>query len=312
MQVLYTHHLNPIAEADVQPVELSASVPNAKAIKQGIKTLREEIDQSEGLFYTLLLYLVEIGFYVLTDAKERANKYLATKEDKNVNTKLADNSFLKSLVKKPGFQKTLSKQGLESQINKDWVKQLFKELSQTEAYQTYLQEEEPSPESDAKIIQYLWEEVMVNQEDFLNDLSNEWSNWTDDMELNGQLMENLFNNPKTFRFGHFISKEKWDYAQGLFTTVLEKNRYLMELILPKLQNWEADRVATVDMILLKMALSEILYFPTIPVKVSMNEYIELAKEYSTDQSSQFINGTIDNLYKELLQENKIRKIDHRQ
>jgi N utilization substance protein B len=83
----------------------------------------------------------------------------------------------------------------------------------------------------------------------------------------------------------------------------------MELIKPKLKNWDAERVAIIDLILLKMGVAELLYFPTIPTKVTINEYIEIAKNYSTPQSGQFVNGVLDNLLKELVSANKIRKIE---
>ena len=90
-------------------------------------------------------------------------------------------------------------------------------------------------------------------------------------------------------------------------TTLEKEPYTSELIQPKLINWDAERVALIDMLLLKMGVSELLYFPTIPTKVTINEYIEIAKLYSTPQSGQFVNGVLDNVLKDLTKENKIHK-----
>jgi transcription antitermination protein NusB len=99
------------------------------------------------------------------------------------------------------------------------------------------------------------------------------------------------------------------YAHQLLEVVQSKGDYLLELIKPKLNNWDADRIASIDLLLLQMGLAEFLYFETIPTKVTINEYIDLAKEYSTVQSGQFINGLLDNLHKELLKENKIHKVD---
>ncbi|HYC29601.1 MAG TPA: transcription antitermination factor NusB, partial [Chitinophagaceae bacterium] len=108
-------------------------------------------------------------------------------------------------------------------------------------------------------------------------------------------------------FLNLISGEKREYAQSLMQTVLEKKEYCMELIGPKLINWDAERVALVDLLLLRMGVCEFLYFPTIPTKVTINEYIELAKLYSTPQSGQFVNGVLDNILKELEKDNQIRK-----
>jgi N utilization substance protein B len=95
-------------------------------------------------------------------------------------------------------------------------------------------------------------------------------------------------------------------------TVIEKKEYTLELIKPKLNNWDSDRIALLDMIIIQMGICELLYFETIPTKVTINEYIDLAKDYSTIQSGQFINGILDNIHKELLTEGKINKIDFKQ
>jgi len=94
-------------------------------------------------------------------------------------------------------------------------------------------------------------------------------------------------------------------------TVIDKREYLQELIVPKLKNWDPERIALLDMILMEMGVSEFLYFETIPPKVTINEYIDLAKEYSTQQSGQFVNGILDNIHKDLVAQGKMRKVDHR-
>jgi N utilization substance protein B len=91
--------------------------------------------------------------------------------------------------------------------------------------------------------------------------------------------------------------------------MIDKKEYALELIKPKLRNWDSDRIALLDMLLMQMGVCELLYFETIPTKVTINEYIDLAKDYSTPQSGQFVNGILDGLHKELLAEGKIRKVD---
>lgn len=97
-----------------------------------------------------------------------------------------------------------------------------------------------------------------------------------------------------------LSLEKWGFAKSLLTTTLEKKDYCMELIKPKLKNWDSERIAQLDMVLMRMGVCELLYFETIPTKVTINEYIDLAKDYSTPQSGQFVNGILDNIHKEML------------
>ena len=107
------------------------------------------------------------------------------------------------------------------------------------------------------------------------------------------------------------SPDKAEFARTLLSTVLEKSEHLEELIVPKLKNWDPERIAQLDMVLMKMGVAEFLYFETIPPKVTINEYIDLAKEYSTQQSGQFVNGILDNIHKDLVQQGKMHKVDYR-
>ncbi len=108
-----------------------------------------------------------------------------------------------------------------------------------------------------------------------------------------------------------VSPDKETFAKELLKTVLEKNEHLQSLIIPKLKNWDPERIALLDMILMKMGVAEFLYFETIPPKVTINEYIDLAKEYSTSQSGQFVNGILDNIHKELVQQGKMHKVEYK-
>jgi N utilization substance protein B len=117
--------------------------------------------------------------------------------------------------------------------------------------------------------------------------------------------------PGSGDFKEMISGEKKDFAVNLLKTVQEKSEHLQTLIIPKLKNWDPERIAALDMILMKMGVAEFLYFETIPPKVTINEYIDLAKEYSTPQSGQFVNGILDNIHKELVAEGKMQKVDYK-
>jgi N utilization substance protein B len=108
-----------------------------------------------------------------------------------------------------------------------------------------------------------------------------------------------------------INGEKKDFAINLLKAVHEKSEHLQTLIIPKLKNWDPERIALLDMILMKMGVAEFLYFETIPPKVTINEYIDLAKEYSTPQSGQFVNGILDNIHKELVADGKMQKVDYK-
>jgi len=149
---------------------------------------------------------------------------------------------------------------------------------------------------------------MLPSEAFTSHIEENFSNWDDDAEMMNQLMLSYLQKPGSFNLQEMVSKEKWDFAKNLLATTQSKHEYALELIKPKLKNWDAERIAVLDMILMEMGVCELLFFETIPTKVTINEYIDLAKAYSTPQSGHFVNGILDNIHKELTSQNKIHKI----
>jgi N utilization substance protein B len=123
-----------------------------------------------------------------------------------------------------------------------------------------------------------------------------------------QILVNFLQKSSNTNFNEIVSPDKKEFAFLLLESVESKNDHLQSLIVPKLKNWDPERIALVDMILMKMGVSEFLYFETIPPKVTINEYIDLAKDYSTQQSGQFVNGILDNIHKELVQQGLMQKV----
>jgi N utilization substance protein B len=151
------------------------------------------------------------------------------------------------------------------------------------------------------------EVCIFNNDDTTNVLTEHFMNLYNDDELIKIGIERVFTNPATYNFSKLISQDKLQYGEDLINCYFDKKDILFQLIEPKLINWDAERVAIIDTILLHLAISEMLYFPSIPLKVTINEYIDIAKEYSTPQSGQFVNGLLDNVRKDLEKENKIFK-----
>ena len=146
---------------------------------------------------------------------------------------------------------------------------------------------------------------------FLSHIEELYSNWDDDGEMIVQLLSGYLQKPGSYNFNKMMSDDKEQFAKNLLETVLEKSEQLQSLIIPKLKNWDSERIALLDMILMKMGVAEFLFFETIPPKVTINEYIDLAKDYSTTQSGQFVNGILDNIHKELVQEGKMKKVEYK-
>ena len=149
---------------------------------------------------------------------------------------------------------------------------------------------------------------MLPNEDFIAHVEELFINWDDDAEMMHSLVIAYLGKPGQQNLQDFLSVEKRAFAKDLMQAVIDKSEQTLTLIKPKLKNWEADRIASLDLILLKMGVCEFLYFETIPTKVTINEYIDLAKAYSTPQSGQFVNGLLDGINKELEAENKLDKV----
>ncbi len=296
MQTLYTLET-------MEPGELE------KNKKLGTTILNDKLNRSLDLFVISILYIIRTAQYAEKDAHQRASKYLPTKEDLNVSTKIAGNEFIWNILSNQTFAEKIKDAKLDHFVSDDWIKKLYTALEKTTEYQQYINENSRNPKAEKAIMKFLWEKQMLANEGLMEHFSEELPGWEDDNEMTPMLMDNFFKNSSKINFLNLISPEKREYAHNLMQTVLDKKDYCMELVEPRLINWDAERVALIDLLLLRMGLCEFLYFPTIPTKVTINEYIELGKLYSTPQSGQFLNGVLDNILKDLEKDNKIRKQD---
>jgi N utilization substance protein B len=276
--------------------------------KDPVHELQKQFDKTRELFGYLITFLTEVARYAETDARRKASKNLPSADDLNVNIKVAGNELLWQILENISFQKAQEQDKHLARMDKDMVKQLYNQLIVTEEYKSYINEDSRNKLEEKNLLSFIFNTLMLPNEDFEQHIEEHFNNWDDDGEMMQQLINNFLQKPKQNML-QMLTPEKWNYAKQLLTTVLEKREHTLELIKPKLKNWDADRIAVLDMILLQMGLCELLYFETIPTKVTINEYIDLAKEYSTPQSGQFVNGILDNLHKELLANNKIHKVD---
>jgi N utilization substance protein B len=296
MQTLYTLHA---AQPDNNDI----------ATTLGLKILNEKLALSLELFTTTIAYVASIAQYAEIDARFRSSKYVPTEADKNVNTKIAGNEFIWKTLSNETYQQKLTSSNILQGVDQDWVKKLYQQLCTSDLYQAYIAVEGRDAKSEKAIIRYIWTELIINNEDFQTYLQDEISGWEDDKEMIYILMDNFFKNSASINFMALLTGEKLEYAKNLLVTAIEKADYCMELIEPKLINWESDRVAQIDLILLRLGLCELLYFETIPTKVTINEYIEIAKQYSTPQSGHFVNAVLDKILKDLEKDKKISKQD---
>ncbi|MCE3282953.1 MAG: nusB [Chitinophagaceae bacterium] len=274
-----------------------------------VKTLRQNIDASKDLFVYLVHVITEIARHAEKYAVRQASKNLPSAEDLNVNIKLAGNEVVWKILESESYKASLANLRMGNIDHAELIRKLYIELTETPEYQAYIAAQQREKGKERDIVKFIFTNIMLPSESFTSHIEEHFNNWDDDAEMMVQLVSNYLQKPASFDLREMITEEKWKFAQSLLQTAREKKEYVAELIKPKLKNWDAERIAQLDMIMMRMGVCEFLYFETIPPKVTINEYIDIAKEYSTQQSGQFVNGVLDNIHKELLATGKIQKID---
>ena len=274
-----------------------------------VKLLQSYLDQTAELFAFTIFFLSEIVRYAETDAKLRASKHLPSYQDLHVNTKMAGNTLLWKILETPSFQTVVKQKHLTQKLNQDLVRKIYLSLIETEVYKSYIVEENRDKKSEKELLAFIFTDLMMANDEVIEYLEEHFLQWDDDAEMIYQMVLNFLSKPGAYAFDDVIGQEKKNYAISLLKTAMEKKEFALEMIKPKLKNWDADRIAALDMILLRMGICEFLYFETIPTKVTINEYIDLAKSYSTQQSGQFVNGILDSIHKDLQASGSIKKVE---
>lgn len=275
------------------------------------KILQQHFDQTRSLLVYLNWFLMEVARYAETEAHKRASKHLPTAEDLNVNTKIAGNDLLWKLMEDPGLREQFDKDKPQLRGDMELVRRVYLDLVQTPEYAQYITSPLREKQEERKILEFILNDLILASETVVGHIEENFSNWDDDGELVVQLLAGYLQKPGSYDFKNLLSADKAQFAKALLQTVIEKADHLESIIVPKLKNWDPERIAHLDMVLMKMGVAEFLYFETIPPKVTINEYIDLAKEYSTPQSGQFVNGILDNIHKELVQQGKMQKVDYK-
>lgn len=295
----------------VKVMQTLYSIENQEELlKPGIpsKILQNQFEQSRQLFLFLVQFITEVALYAETDARQKASKHLPTQKDLEINTKITGNELLSKILGHPSFKQTTQEDKHHLLNEPELLRKIYSDLVATDLYQKYISTPERERKDEKEILEFIFTDLMLPNEVFTGYLEEKFTNWDDDGEMMNQLILNFLNKPQSFNFQELISNEKLQFAKDLLETTIEKKELALNYIKPKLKNWEPDRIAMLDMVLMRMGVCEFLFFQTIPPKVTINEYIDLAKEYSTQQSGQFVNGILDNIHKELVKDNKMHKV----
>lgn len=283
-------------------------------IEKEEKFLLYSIDSIQDLYLIMLSSLIEICKKETIFLQKSSQKHLATPQERKPNEKFIKNSIFKILSDNNSLSIALENRKINNwTLNDDYILLLLSDIKASKLYERYMSNSVNSFEEDKTFLIDLFSEVIVPNEKLYDYLEDNKLTWIDDIPIvNTHIVKQLraiksvddesLRVPKLFK-----DNEDRDFVQDLFRKTILNEKEFSKDYANKTTNWDIDRIAEIDTIILKMAICEFLKFPSIPVKVSLNEYLELAKEYSTPKSSIFINGILDNIVKEFQADKRIIK-----
>lgn len=278
------------------------------------RMLMESINKFRDLYIGLILLLGEMQALAIDKIEAGMNKKLPSHEDLHPNTKFVTNALLRIIANSKTLGKASSEIAINWKDNKDLLKILFKTLTESDDYKEYMGSLERGFDHDSEYLLRFFRRHLINNELMHDYLEDQGIFWNDDLDLASSMVLRTLKSVKE-KDDDITLLPLWkedddeeEFCRLLFRQTLAKGADHEKLIAENTPNWETDRIAHMDMILLKMALAESQVFESIPVKVTMNEYIELSKYYSTPKSALFVNGLLDQLIPKLQADGKIKKI----
>ncbi|MDC6367409.1 transcription antitermination factor NusB [Allomuricauda sp. AC10] len=280
------------------------------------KFLKVSIENMYVLYLLVLSLLVELHKLAEKHANHASKKYLATDEDKYPDPqKFIKNRLLLQISNNEALAKELSKRKLNNwYLNEEYIKIIYKEVVASDIYKDYMSNGKNGYENDKDVVLDLFKNIIAPNEKIYEYFEDDKLTWVDDFPIvNTFLVKRLKKAGESSGAGFFLPallKDQQDmlYANELLKKTLLNDAKWEKEIEGKTPNWDNDRIAEIDSIILKMAICELLNFPSIPEKVTLNEYLEIAKEYSTPKSSIFINGVLDKLAKEYKSNGRLQKV----
>jgi len=287
---------------------------DSKSLPVAEKELFHSIEKTYDLYYHLLQLSIEITRFAADRIETKRNKLRPTEEDLHPNTRFIDNSFVDQLSKNIQFNEYLQANKLSWVNDSEIIKLLFDQIVASDFYAEYMNAPSADYAADKDIWRKIFKKIILQSEDLDDSIQDQNIYWTDDIEM---VVSFIIKTIKRFDIANgdeqpllpmFKDEEDAEFARILLRSVLTKGETYRTMIDANTQNWELDRIAFMDIVIMEVALAELMGFPSIPVNVTLNEYIEIAKTYSTEKSGTFINGVLDNIVGQLKKENKLIKI----
>jgi N utilization substance protein B len=275
--------------------------------------LRFSIDKTYDLYHYLLLLVLDIADIAGEKIDQALVKRMPTPEDLNPKRRFIDNLLVAQLRKNIEFKKYVSSRKLTWINNSHIPRILYNKMIAWDVYEEYMKSEIHNYQSDKKFIVRLITVLFSESEDLQSNLEEQSIYWNDDMEYISAMIEKTLKKFKsdsgenTHLMPLFKNEEDEEFVKILFRKAISHQKKCSELIDKNTTNWEVERIALMDILVMQLAITEIIEFPEIPVKVTLNEYIEIAKYYCTSKSSTFVNGILDNIVKEIRDEGLFNK-----
>lgn len=284
-----------------------------KDINLAEKELFFSINKAYELYHYLLLLIVEIVDYTDSRIDLARNKRISSFEDLHPNTRFVDNALISQIRNNVNFRRYVDNQKITWVNNPELIKELFLAISENPDYINYMALEEGVYADDKKIVSKIYTDILLQSESLQQLLEEQSIYWNDDLDF---VLSMIIKSIKKFKEKDDESKELLDlfkndedreFVKILFRKSIANRELSLKLIEEKASNWDLERIAFMDVLIMQLAITEMIEFDSIPVKVTLNEFLEITKFYSTERSNSFINGVLDKIMQELKKENKITK-----
>lgn len=278
------------------------------------KFLKLSMDSMYELYLLMLSLLVKVHEKAKDQQEKSQQKHLLTSEDLNPNMKFVKNALLVQLSDNQHLKNALERHKVNNwELDNEYIEVIFRAILESDRFKTYMASESFSYTKDRQFVVELFKEVIAPNEKLYNYLEDRNLTWIDDLPVVNTALVKLLNKSKEENYEDYFTpklfkdQEDKEFGISLLKHTIENLEPYTEEISLKTKNWDKDRIADIDFVLLQMAICEFHKFPSIPTKVSINEYIEIAKEYSTPKSNVFINGVLDKIVKEHNENNVLNK-----
>ena len=278
------------------------------------KNLLLSIDRIYDLYLYYLCLPLELARVAEVQMEEARNKVMPTEEDLSPNRKFIESYLLKALEDNKALQKLLEQRKISWSSENEELHKLWKKVKNSDLYQRFLANKDEHPAAHRKFIDDLYREFVLDSDNLYSIFQEKSIFWDfEDNDFAVQMAMRYFSKIKSAENYKAIppkykdKEEDEEFVKALFRKTINQNSEISDWIEGKTKNWEVDRIATMDVLLMKMAIVEFLHFNSIPVKVSLNEYIDISKLFSTPKSKIFINGVLDKLLKDFNDKKMIKK-----